>query len=250
MKSRENQLEDGARLPDILPVLPLKDAVLYPYIIVPLSLGRESSIRAVDQSLAESRMVLLVAQRDATIEEPEQSDLYSIGTAASIMRMLKLPDGRIRLLVQGVARVRLEHLSRADDFPQARIQPIPEIPSEHGSLAVRALVRSAKESMDRIVGLGKGVSPEVLVLVANLEDPGRLADLIASNLELAIPDAQRVLELIDGTERLKMVAEFMLREIQLLTMQQEISSQARGEIDRNQREYFLRQQLRAIQLEL
>jgi ATP-dependent Lon protease len=250
MKSRENQLDDGTRLPDILPVLPLKDAVLYPFIIVPLSLGRESSIRAVDQSLADSRMVLLVAQRDPAIEEPEQTELYTIGTAASIMRMLKLPDGRIRLLVQGVARVRLEHLSRADDFPQARILPIPEIPPEPGSLAVQALVRSAKESMDRIVGLGKGISPEVLVLVANLEDPGRLADLIASNLELAIPDAQRVLEMIDGTERLRMVAEFMLREIQLLTMQQEISSQARGEIDRNQREYFLRQQLRAIQLEL
>ena len=250
MKSRETPQDDAIRLPDILPVLPLKDAVLYPFIIVPLSLGRESSIRAVDQSLAENRMVLLVAQRDAKIEEPEQSDLYQIGTAASIMRMLKLPDGRIRLLVQGVARVRLEHLSRPDDFPQARIQPIPELPPDTGSLATQALVRSAKESMDRIVGLGKGVSPEVLVLVANLEDPGRLADLIASNLELAIPDAQRVLETIDGTERLKMVTEFMLREIQLLTMQQEISSQARGEIDRNQREYFLRQQLRAIQLEL
>ena len=203
MKSRETPLEDAIRLPDILPVLPLKDAVLYPFIIVPLSLGRESSIRAVDQSLAESRMVLLVAQRDARIEEPEQSDLYTIGTAASIMRMLKLPDGRIRLLVQGVARVRLEHLSRPDDFPQARIEPIAELPPDSGSLATQALVRSAKESMDRIVGLGKGVSPEVLVLVANLEDPGRLADLIASNLELAIPDAQRVLETIDGTERLQ-----------------------------------------------
>ncbi|MEO8275293.1 MAG: endopeptidase La [Thermoanaerobaculia bacterium] len=250
MKSREILQDESTRLPDILPVLPLKDAVLYPFIIVPLSLGRESSIRAVDHSLAENRMVLLVAQRDATIEEPEQSDLYSVGTAASIMRMLKLPDGRIRLLVQGVARVRLEHLSRADDFPQARIQPITEVLGEPGQLSTQALVRSAKESMDRIVGLGKGVSPEVLVLVANLEEPGRLADLIASNLELAIPDAQRVLESVDGIERLKMVTDFMLREIQLLTMQQEISSQARGEIDRSQREYFLRQQLRAIQLEL
>jgi ATP-dependent Lon protease len=253
VKSREAAAEETPRLPDILPVLPLKDAVLYPYIIVPLSIGRESSIRAVDQALADSRMVLLVAQRDPDVEEPEQADLYPIGTAASIMRMLKLPDGRIRLLVQGVARVRVEHLSRAEEFPQARIVPLlePATGAEgESSMALQALVRSAKESMDRIVGLGKGVSPEVLVLVANLEEPGRLADLVASNLELTVADAQSILETLDPVERLRRVTEQMQKEIQLLTMQQEISSQARGEIDRSQREYFLRQQLRAIQQEL
>jgi len=250
VKPRETPADDAPRLPDLLPVLPLKDAVLYPYIIVPLSLGRESSIRAVDEALSDSRMVLLAAQRDPEVEEPEQDDLYPVGTAASIMRMLKLPDGRIRLLVQGVARVRIEHLSRAEDFAQARVAAVVEPPLPEPTLAVQALVRSAKESMDRIVGLGKGVSPEVMVLVANLEDPGRLADLIASNLELTIPDAQRILEMFDPLERLRQVAELMQREIQLLTMQQEISSQARGEIDRSQREYFLRQQLRAIQQEL
>jgi ATP-dependent Lon protease len=251
VKSREPVMEEAPRLPDILPVLPLKDAVLFPYIIVPLSIGRESSIRAVDQALADSRMVLLVAQRDPETEEPEQADLYTVGTAASIMRMLKLPDGRIRLLVQGVARVRVEHVSRAEEFPQARIVPLAETEGTADSaMALQALIRSTKESMDRIVGLGKGISPEVLVLVANLEEPGRLADLVASNLELAIPDAQGLLEALDPVERLRRVTEFMQREIQLLTMQQEISSQARGEIDRSQREYFLRQQLRAIQQEL
>ncbi|MEK7316913.1 MAG: endopeptidase La [Candidatus Eisenbacteria bacterium] len=250
MKSRDLAGEETPRLPDVLPVLPLKDTVLYPYIIVPLSIGRESSLRAVDQALADSRMVLLVAQRNQEVEEPEQADLYSVGTAASIMRMLKLPDGRIRLLVQGVARVQIEHVSRAEDFPQARVAQLAEGPVAESGMALQALIRSAKESMERIVGLGKGVSPEVLVLVANLEEPGRLADLVASNLELTVPDAQKVLETADPVERLRMVTELMQREIQLLTMQQEISSQARGEIDRSQREYFLRQQLRAIQQEL
>ncbi|MGE0641348.1 MAG: endopeptidase La, partial [Thermoanaerobaculia bacterium] len=250
MKPRDLIVDDPPRLPDVLPVLPMKDAVIYPYIIVPLSIGRESSLLAVDQALAENRMVLLVAQRNPEVEEPEQGDLYSVGTAASIMRMLKLPDGRIRLLVQGVSRVAIEHVSRAEEFPQARIASLEESDVTESGMALQALVRSAKESMDRIVGLGKGVSPEVLVLVANLEEPGRLADLVASNLELEVPDAQLILECLDPVDRLRRVTEFMQREIQLLTMQQEISSQARGEIDRNQREYFLRQQLRAIQQEL
>ena len=247
---REIAPEEVPKLPDLLPVLPLKDAVLYPFIIVPLSVGRETSIRAVDEALSEHRLVALVAQRDPTVDEPAAEDLHAVGTVAAIMRMLKLPDGRIRILAQGIARVRIEHVSQGEPFLQARIERIPEAPVPEPTLETQALVRSAKEAMDRVVALGKGVSPEVLVLVANLEDPGRLADLIASNLELTLDDAQAVLEELDPIRRLRKVAEHMHREIQLLTMQQEISSQARGEIDRSQREYFLRQQLRAIQQEL
>jgi ATP-dependent Lon protease len=242
--------EETPRVPDLLPVLPLKDAVIYPYIIVPLSVGRESSILAVDAALSDHRIVALVAQKDAAVEEAGAGDLHAVGTAAAIMRMLKLPDGRIRILAQGIARIRIAHLAEGEPFLQARVETIPEAIAPEATLEVQALVRSAKEAMEKIVGLGKTVSPEVLVLVANLEDPGRLADLIASNLELSIPDAQAILEMLDPEARLRRVAEHMHREVQLLTMQQEISSQARGEIDRNQREYFLRQQLRAIQQEL
>jgi len=247
---REAQGEDPPRIPDLLPVLPLKDAVLYPYIIVPLSVGRESAIHAVDEALSEDRMLALVAQRDPTVDEPGPEDLEEFGTAASIMRMLKLPDGRIRILAQGISRIRLESVSRGEDCLQARVVAIPEAVPPAPGLETQALVRSAKEAMDRIVGLGKNVSPEVLVLIANLEDVGRLADLIASNLELSVADAQKILEMVDPLARLRRVSEHMHREIQLLTMQEEISTQARGEIDRSQREYFLRQQLRAIQQEL
>jgi ATP-dependent Lon protease len=242
--------DEAPRLPDLLPVLPLKDAVLYPYIIVPLSIGRESSILAVDAALSEHRLLALVAQKDPEAEEVGPGDLYEYGTAAAIMRMLKLPDGRIRILAQGIARIRIEHIAEGEPFLQAQVDAIAEEAVPEASLEVQALVRSAKEAMDRILSLGRQVSPEVLLLVANLEDPGRLADLIASNLELTITDAQAILEILDPVARLRRVAEHMHREIQLLTMQQEISSQARGEIDRSQREYFLRQQLRAIQAEL
>jgi ATP-dependent Lon protease len=241
--------EEAIKIPDVLPVLPLKDTVVFPYIILPLSIGRDKSVLAVDRALAESRVIMLVAQRDGALDNPGQAELYGVGTAAVIMRMLKLPDGRIRILVQGLARARIHHISQVDPYLQAKIERIDE-PRAASGLETEALMRSVKEGLDRAVTLGKPISPEVMVITANLEDPGRLADLAASNLELKIGEAQAVLEVIDPLERLRRVSEQIARELQVLTMQQEISSQARGEIDRSQREYFLRQQLKTIQTEL
>src|SRR3954454_2315196 len=248
--ANETAKEEAIKIPDVLPVLPLKDLVIFPFIIVPLSVSREKSINAVDQALAENRVIMLTAQKDFQNEDPGEEDLYSVGTAAVIMRMLKLPDGRIRILVQGLARARIEHVSQIDPYLQAKIERIEEPSAGERSLEIEALVRSVKESLDRAVTLGKGISPEVMVIAANLEDPGRLADLAASNLALKLAEAQAILETIDPVERLRRVSDQLVREIQVLTMQQEISSQARGEIDRSQREYFLRQQLKAIQQEL
>ncbi|MFY9822635.1 MAG: endopeptidase La [Thermoanaerobaculia bacterium] len=251
--------DEAIKIPDVLPVLPLKDTVVFPYIILPLSVGRDKSVLAVDRALSESRVIMLVAQRDAAVDNPGEADLFSIGTAAVIMRMLKLPDGRIRILVQGLSRARVQHISQVEPYLQAKIEridePQPTAPSTPStpsapSMEVEALVRSVKESMDRAVTLGKGISAEVMVIAANLEDAGRLADLCASNLELKLAEAETILETIDPIERLRKVSDLLVREIQVLTMQQEISSQARGEIDRSQREYFLRQQLKAIQTEL
>jgi ATP-dependent Lon protease len=242
--------DEAIKIPDVLPVLPLKDTVVFPYIILPLSVGRDKSVLAVDRALSESRVIMLVAQRDAAMDNPGEADLFEVGTAAVIMRMLKLPDGRIRILVQGLARARVQHISQMEPYLQAKIERIEEPRPEPRPLEVEALVRSVKESLDRAVTLGKGISPEVMVIATNLEDPGRLADLAASNLDLKLAEAQGVLETIDPIARLKKVSDLLAREIQVLTMQQEISSQARGEIDRSQREYFLRQQLKAIQQEL
>ncbi|HEX9669162.1 MAG TPA: LON peptidase substrate-binding domain-containing protein, partial [Thermoanaerobaculia bacterium] len=242
--------EESVKVPDVLPVLPLKDTVVFPYIILPLSVGRDKSVVAVDRALAESRVIMLVAQRDSAVENPGEADLYPFGTAAVILRMLKLPDGRIRILVQGVARARIEHISQVEPYLQAKIERLEEPEPAESGLEAEALVRSVKESLERAVGLGKPISAEVMVIAANLEDSGRLADLAASNLDLKLPEAQAILETMDPVERLRKVSDLLVREIQVLTMQQEISSQARGEMDRSQREYFLRQQLKAIQQEL
>jgi len=253
IEEKETGLDRDADLPipDILPVLPLKDVVVFPYIILPLSVSREKSINAVDAALAEQRIIMLVAQRSAQTETPRLEDLYPVGTVAAIMRMLKLPDGRTRLLVQGVTRARIDSVLSEEPYLKVKItrleepEPARELPPEH-----EALTRSVKQNLEKSVTLGKSISPEVMVIAANLTDPARLADLAASNLELKLEDAQRILESTDPIERLKLVNENLSREITVLSMQQEISTQARGEMDRSQREYYLRQQLRAIQQEL
>ncbi|MCG3192905.1 MAG: Lon protease [Thermoanaerobaculia bacterium] len=242
---------DVETIPEFLPVLPLKDVVLYPFVIVPLSVSREKSIAAVDAGLSEQRVMLLVAQKDGTVEEPGPQDLPEIGTAASILRMLKLPDGRVRLLVQGLARMKIETFVQETPYLRARVSRIAEPePPKQMTEELEAMLRSAKEGLDKAVSLGKAISPEVMLIASGLEDPARLADLIASNLELKVEETQKILEIISPIERLKAVLEILRREIRVLTVQQEISGAARGEIDKSQREYFLRQQLKAIQQEL
>ncbi len=242
---------EGVHVPDVLPVMALKDVVLYPYVIVPLSVGRERSVRAVDQALAENRLILLVTQREATVEEPTPQDLYDVGCVAVVMRMLKLPDGNIRILVQGVSRARVDYYTQEQPFLQARLTRLDEPELEPGpELEVEALVRSLKQGLEQVSTLGRQISPEVLLIAGNMEDPLRLADLAASNLALKVTDAQQMLETVAGQERLKLAHELLTREISLLEMQQELSTQVRGEMDRSQREYYLRQQLKAIRREL
>jgi ATP-dependent Lon protease len=242
--------EQQLQIPESLPVLPLRDIVIYPFMIVPLFVSREKSIRAVDEALGENRMIFLVSQRDLDKEEPAGEDLYATGTVAVIMRMLKLPDGRIRILVQGLSRARVEEVTDTGDYLKARLSAMTETTAPERSLEVEALVRNVRASMERAANLGKNISPEVMAIVASLDEAGRLADLAASNLELKVEDAQSVLDIEDTTARLRRVNELLNKEIEVLTVQQEINTQARADIDRSQREFFLRQQLKAIQSEL
>jgi ATP-dependent Lon protease len=251
MTAHPSPEEIGAlRLPDVLPVLPLQETVVFPYVIVPLSVGPERSALAVDCALGSDRLVMLTAQIDPAAEDPTPDQLHRVGTAGKIIRMLKLPDGRVRILVQGLVRARIDTWSQSDPYLLARIERLETPPAAAGNLASEALLRSVRDNLERALHLGKNISPEVLVVAANLDDPGRLADLAAGNLDLKTDEAQRLLEITDAGERLSVVSDHLHREIDLLTMQQEISSQAREEIDRGQREYFLRQQLRAIRDEL
>ncbi|RMH23351.1 MAG: endopeptidase La [Acidobacteria bacterium] len=236
-------------LPDILPVLPLRDAVVFPYVIVPLSVGPEGGVPAIDRALADQRLVMLATQRDGSNPQPEPEDLHPIGTAGMIMRMLRLPDGRMRLLVQGLMRVRLEHVARREPYLEAQIVPLPP-PAVEMEPEVEALTRRVVDGLEQAIHLGRAISPDVVVVAANLDDPGRLADLAASNLELPAAAAQSLLETLDPVARLRAVHHHLERELHLLALKQDIANQARDELDRNQREYFLRQELKAIQDEL
>ena len=242
--------DDVVRIPEVLPVLPLRDIVIFPFMIVPLYVSRDRSIKAVDQALADNRMILLAAQKRQEDEDPQHEDVFTMGTVALIMRMLKLPDGRIRVLVQGVGRARIVSFEEGHPHMQARIESVAEGEATEKGLEVEALMRNVKAALEKSTNLGKPISPEVIVIATNMEEPGRLADLTASNLDLKVEGAQEILEAIDPIDRLRRVHELMTKELEVLAMQQEISSQAKGEMDRSQREFFLRQQLKAIQSEL
>jgi len=250
VRSREDEQADAILLPDVLPVFPLRDSVVFPYIILPLSINRDASRLAVEDALNNDRTLLLAPQRDGGVDDPGEGDLHEIGTAARIMRMLKLPDSRVRILIQGLARARLRYLSQTEPFPRARVEQLAEAQEPVDGLQTEALVRSVKEGLETAVNLGKDISPEVMVLASNLDHPGRLADLAASNLDLKPDEAVSVLKTIPPIRRLRKVGDLLTREIELLSMKQRISAQARDEMDRNQREYFLRQQLKFILEEL
>ena len=243
------EIEHHPEIPQRLPVLPVRDIAIFPYMIIPLFVGREMSIKAIDDALSGNRMILLIAQKDLNIENPEPKDLYDVGTVGMIMRMLKLPDGRIKILVQGLSKARIESFIKKEPYYIAEIQKIQD-PKVEITLETEALIRNVKEQIDKAVSLGKIILPDILVVVENLEEPGRLADLIASNLGLKVDVAQEVLETINPISRLKKIGDILSREIELLTVQQKIQTEARGEIDKTQREYFLREQLKAIQKEL
>jgi len=242
--------EQELKIPDILPVLPLPDVVVFPYMIVPLFVNRDRSTKAVDQSLSENRMIMVVAQKDPNIDDPKAADLHQFGTVALIMRMLKLPDGRVRILVQGFARAKVEYFDETRPYLAAKIQPKTEPQAIPDSVELEALIRNVKAAVEKAVTLGKNLSQDLMAIATNLDEPGRLADLVASNLELKVEKAQQVLELVDPVLRLRRVHELLTKELEVLEVQSDINAQARGEIDRNQREFYLRQQMKAIQQEL
>jgi len=242
--------EQARKVPDTIPLLPVRDVVVYPFMILPLFVGREKSVRAVDESLSRDRLILLVAQRDAEKEDPGVDEIHSVGTVAMIMRMLKMPDGRVKVLVQGLTRARVLGIERRDPYFEARIAEIHEAEGVTSAIEVEALIRSVKELVTKSVTLGKQIAPDVVVIVSNLDHPGRLADLVASHLDLKIEQAQEVLDLFDPIQRLKKIGELLSKEIELLEIQQRIQSQAREEMDKTHREYYLREQMKAIQKEL
>ncbi|MGZ5455026.1 MAG: LON peptidase substrate-binding domain-containing protein, partial [Candidatus Aminicenantales bacterium] len=244
--------EQGQKLqvPPKLPVLLLRDVVIFPYMIAPLFVGREKSKNAIDVALSTNRMILLLTQKDMEVEDPKREDVYDVGTVALIMRMLKLPDGRVRILAQGLLRARVEGLEEEGAHITAEVTVLPEPDKPEKNLETEALIRNVRSGLERAASLGKNLPPEVLIIASNVDEPGRLADLTASNLELKVEDAQAILEIVDPVKRLKKVFELLTRELELLDVQSKISTEAKGEMDKLQKQYFLRQQMKAIQKEL
>jgi ATP-dependent Lon protease len=185
-----------------------------------------------------------------SIENPVAADLYESGTVGMIMRMLKLPDGRVKILVQGLSKARVKKFLRATPYLEAEIEKIEDTKAATVTIEEEAQIRTVKEQLEKAVSYGKTILPDIMVVIENLDEPGRLADLVASNLGLKTEQAQEILELTDPVKKLKRVSDILGHELELLIVQQKIQSEARGEIDKTQREYFLREQLKAIQKEL
>ena len=241
--------EGGPEIPSILPLLPVRDIVIFPYMTLPLFVGREGSISAVDEALARDRFIFLATQKDPTVEDPKSEELYHTGTVAMIMRMIKLPDGRLKILIQGVAKGKIVEFIEGKPGTRVRIERIVETPIKEGTLETEALMRASREKIEKILTL-KNMPVEILMVTENINNPGVLADLVASNLRLKIEEAQGVLEEEDPVARLNLVNNLLSRELQLAEMQAKIQNQAKEEMSKSQREYFLREQMKAIKQEL
>lgn len=237
-------------VPENLPLLPVRDIVVFPYMILPLFVGRDSSIKAVEEALAKNRFIFLASQKEITEENPSKDSIYTVGTIAMIMRMRKLSDGRVKILIQGVGKGRVLNYNKTEPFFDVKVEKIEETSIPMPELEIEAMIRTVKEQLEKIIAQGKLLSPDILLVLDEVTDPGRLADLIASNLGLKVSDAQAILETYNHKERLKLVNQILVNELEVLAMQARIRNTAKDEMTKSQREYFLREQLRAIKGEL
>lgn len=237
-------------IPETLPMLPVRDIVVFPYMILPLFVGREASIRSVEEALAKNRLIFLASQKEITEENPTEETIYTVGTIARIMRMRKLADGRVKILIQGEAKGRVKKYVKAAPNFEVAVEKIEDSENPSSQIEYEAMIRNAKEQLEKIIALGRMLSPDILLILDDVNDPGRLADLIASNLGLKVSDAQKVLETHDHKKRLQLVNEILANELEVLQMQARIRNTAKDEMSKSQREYFLREQMRAIKNEL
>jgi ATP-dependent Lon protease len=237
-------------IPESLPLMPVRDVVIFTDMLLPLFVGRKKSIRAVEEALTKDGYILLATQKDPNVEDPGSDDIYSIGTVGRILRMLKLPDGRAKTLVQGVAKARIKRYLRTRSFYRVKIESLVEPELGEMSIEVEALMRNVREYSEKILALRGELTNDVSAILESIDNPGKLADLVASNLKLKIEEAQEVLESVDPVKRLEKVNALLSREMSLSTIQAKIQSEVKDEISKNQRDYFLREQMRAINREL
>lgn len=242
----ENDLE----IPDTLPLLPVRDIVIFTDMLLPLFVAREKSVRAVEDAVARDGFLLLSTQKEPGIENPETGEIYSIGTVGRVLRMLKLPDGHVKVLVQGMVKAKIKRYVGKRSFYRVKIETIVEEPVNDVGLEIEALMRNVREHSEKILAHRGELTGDVGSILDDIDEPGKLADLVASNLRLKIPESQMLLEIIDPIDRLKMVNDLLSREVELSAMQAKIQSSVNDEISKSQRDYLLREQVRAIHREL
>lgn len=237
----------GTKIPEELPILPIREAVLYPKMILPLMVGQERLIKLINAALLTNKMIGIVAIRNKEVEEVKPEDLFEAGCAAYIPKMIKMPNNSVRLLIQGTSRIRLTEFTQREPFIRARVAPLKD---EGEAADTKALIVGVKGIFQRVVELAPQLPGELAIMAMNVEAPGALADLIASTLNLPLADKQNILETLDVKERLEKVNLFLTKELSVLEIGTKIQNQVREGIDKSQREYFLREQLKAIQKEL
>jgi ATP-dependent Lon protease len=233
-----------------LPLLPVRDLVVYPFMILPLFVGRETSIKAVNEALKNTdKLILIASQKDITAEAPAPSEIYEMGTVAMIMRMKNLPDGRVKILIQGLAKARIKEFVTTEPFYQVKVEKIEVQAISASQATIETLTRAVKENFEKVISQGKTLSSDILMVLEDIQDPGRLADLIASNLNLKVSGAQKVLEILDPVERLSHVNQILLQELESLAFHAKIKGQ-KDEMARNQKDFFIREQIKAMKNEL
>ncbi|EPZ50495.1 endopeptidase La [Bacteriovorax sp. BAL6_X] len=233
-----------------LALLPIRDLVIYPFMILPLFVGREASIKAIDHAINHSdRLILLSSQKDIVAEHPAPEEIYELGTVAMIMRMRKLPDGRIKILVQGLSKARITSFDQQSPFYITKVEKVEDTKTDSSNIATTALMRTIKEQLEKVIQLGKVLSPDILMVLEDITDASRLADLIASNLNLHVSEAQTILETLDPVDRLHAINDILNRELEILMMQQKMKTNTSSE-NVNQRDVFLKEQIKAIKSEL
>lgn len=237
-------------IPENLPLVPVRDLVIFPYMILTLYVGRDTSIRAVEESLAKNRLIFLASQKEISEENPTPETIYKVGTIAMIIRMRKTTNDRIKLFIKGIAKGQIKDYVKTNPFFEVKLEKIEDSVVPGSPVEYEAMVRHAKELIEKIIALGRVLSPDLLLILDDVSDPGRIADLIASNSGLKLADSQKILETLDPKERLRLVNDMLANELEVLQMQVRIRNTAKDEMSKSQREYFLREQMRAIKNEL
>lgn len=231
-----------------LPLLPLRDLIIFPHMMMPLFVGREKSINALEEAMSKQTDIVLAAQRDAKTNNPEPKDIYEIGTVGTIIQLLRLPDGTVKVLVEGKRRIRIKNYLQSDSFFLVETEDLPE--KVESEVEAKALIRSVKNTFENYVKLNKRIPPEILMRVSTIENYSELSDIIVAQLNLKVEDKQRILEIIDPGERLEELLSLMAAEIEILEVEKKIRNRVKKQMERSQKEYYLNEQMQAIQKEL